>query len=220
MSSLGYRIVRYCDVDIYYLTSLDGGGREFGQDYLRIVPMLRKRPRSVFEWCAGPGFIGFSLLAHGLCDRLCLADINPVAVATCRRTVEANGLNDRVTIYHSDCLDSIPPQERWDLVVGNPPHSGTDTELPWGDKLIYMDVGWRLHLRFWRRIHEFVSPGGVVLVQENAALSQVGDFADMVEDNRMRICYVAHVGPLANVPIYYIGAVRAEDAPRHGIFQG
>jgi tRNA1(Val) A37 N6-methylase TrmN6 len=102
---------------------LDGGGSTFGQDF---IPLLRGRgmPKAAraFEWCAGPGFIGFSLLAHGLCDTLCLADINPEAVAACRRTVARNGLAGRVAAYESDNLLNIPAAEQWDLVVSNPPH--------------------------------------------------------------------------------------------------
>jgi tRNA1(Val) A37 N6-methylase TrmN6 len=36
--------------------------------------------------------------------------------------VAQNGLAERVAVYPSDNLDSIPAFERWDLVVGNPPH--------------------------------------------------------------------------------------------------
>ena len=54
------------------------------------------QPRA-FEWCAGPRFIGFSLLGHGLCDTLCLADINPEAVSACERTIADNALTDRVS---------------------------------------------------------------------------------------------------------------------------
>ena len=46
--------------------------------------------RAVYEWCAGPAFIGFSLLGHGLAETLCLADINPEAVEACRRTIADN----------------------------------------------------------------------------------------------------------------------------------
>ena len=53
----------------------------------------------VFEWCAGPAFIGFSLLGKGQCETLCLADINPTSVAACRRTLADNGLSGRVTVY-------------------------------------------------------------------------------------------------------------------------
>jgi methylase of polypeptide subunit release factors len=206
-----YLTVRYGNLDVYYHAELDGGGQLFGQDYLRIVTRLPVRPRTVFEWCAGPAFIGFSILAHGLCERLCLADFNSEAVAACRRTIQANNLFDRVTVYQSDGLDSIPDRERWDLVVGNPPHSGTDKEFPWGPKHIYMDVGWKIHRRFWASIRKFLNPQGIVLIQENSNLSMVSDFAQMIEGNAMRICYVAYLPP-PHSTIYYIGVSRSEDA--------
>jgi tRNA G37 N-methylase Trm5 len=49
-----------------------------------------------------------SLLGHGLCETLCLADINPQAVEACRRTIEDNRLGARVAVYHSDNLAGIP----------------------------------------------------------------------------------------------------------------
>lgn len=110
-----WRHVTYGDVRVGYKRYLDGGGSAFGQDY---IPFLLDRgmPRQarIFEWCAGPAFIGFSLLGFGLCDTLCLADINPDAVRACRRTIAANGLKDCVTVYRSNNLDDIPETERWD----------------------------------------------------------------------------------------------------------
>jgi hypothetical protein len=83
-----WRYVTYGDVRVHYKRHLDGGGSTFGQDY---IPFLHDHdmPKQgrVFEWCAGPGFIGFSLLGFGLCDTLCLADINSDAVRACQRTV-------------------------------------------------------------------------------------------------------------------------------------
>jgi methylase of polypeptide subunit release factors len=147
-------------------------------------------------------------------DRLCLADVNPQAVAACRKTIEANGLHDRVTLYESDCLDAIPDGERWDLVVGNPPHSGTAQIIDgWSpNTLTYMDPDWSLHRRFYRDVGKHLNPGGVVLIQENNQLSKVGDFAPMIETNGLRIVYVsAPPPPFINEPIYYIGSVRAEE---------
>ena len=111
-----YSEAAYAGVRVSYKRHLDGGGSTFGQDF---VPLLRKRgmpkaPRA-FEWCAGPGFIGFSLLAHGLCETLCVADVNPEAVAACRRTVARNGLKSKVAVYQSDNLNDIPASEQWDL---------------------------------------------------------------------------------------------------------
>src|SRR5436853_2332334 len=86
-------------------------------------PLLRDRgmPRMqrVFEWCSGPGFIGFSLLARGLAETLCLADVNREAVVACRRTVARNALESLVAVYRSDNLGDIPGSEQWDLVVSN-----------------------------------------------------------------------------------------------------
>ena len=88
-------------------------------DYLRNRGMPKQA--RTFEWCAGPGFIGFRLLGAGLTETLCLADINPQAVAACRRSIKDNALAARVNVYQSDNLANIPQSEQWDLVVGNPP---------------------------------------------------------------------------------------------------
>jgi len=56
-----YKIARYENLAVYYrnahraeITRAEdrfvGGGEDFGQDYPRLVPMLRRRPRTVFEW--------------------------------------------------------------------------------------------------------------------------------------------------------------------------
>ncbi len=83
-----WRYVTYGDIRVSYRDHLDGGGRTFGMDYLPLFHDLgMPRQSRVFEWCAGPGFIGFALLGHGFCERLCLADINPEAVEASWRTV-------------------------------------------------------------------------------------------------------------------------------------
>ena len=74
---------------IHYLRELDGSGRSLVRPYLNFFRThVFDRPvfGRAFEWCSGPAFIGFSLLAEGICERLCLADINPIAVETLRRT--------------------------------------------------------------------------------------------------------------------------------------
>lgn len=111
---LTYSTVRYGEIDVCWTPELEGGGMSFGQDYLPVVANLFGHVGRVFEFCAGPGFIGFSLLAHGLCDSLALIDVNPAAVAAARETVRRNGLEDRVTVYLSDGLDGLPADERCD----------------------------------------------------------------------------------------------------------
>src|SRR3981189_3840735 len=102
---MDYYKVKYGDLSVSSLPLLDGGGMGFGQQYPDVVrTKLGGHVGHVFEYCAGPGFIGFSLLAHGLCDKLTLADINPEAVKAVRATIAENHLEDRAKVYESDCL--------------------------------------------------------------------------------------------------------------------
>ena len=101
---------------------LEGGGLNFGQDFVPLVSHLFGSVGRLYEFCAGPGYIGFSLLALGYCEHLVLSDVNPRAIDSIRETIRINKLEEKVTVYQSDGLDDIPADERWDLVVSNPPH--------------------------------------------------------------------------------------------------
>jgi predicted RNA methylase len=179
-----YQTKTFAGVDVYYTRELDGGGAGYGQDFIPFIEKNLPRPRRVFEWCAGPGFIGFSILAHGLCDTLCLADINTAALDACRKTVAANGLSERVTVLRSDGLRDIPSSERWDLVVANPPHSGTDATIERIARppILYQDPGWALHRAFYREVRRFLAAGAHVVVQENAMFSSPDTFREMISE--------------------------------------
>ena len=201
---------RYGDTRVYFKKHLDGGGNSFGQDFIPFLELRRMpRQRRVFEWCAGPGFIGFSLLANGLAEILCLADVNPEAVEACRRTIAENGLADRISVYRSDNLRDIPASERWDLVVSNPPHFTDD----WIGDLRSYDAGWHLHREFFANIGRFLNPGGVVVLQENNRGSTAETFSPMIEANNLVMTFAAEcrVQRALYDRFYYIGVMRRGD---------
>jgi methylase of polypeptide subunit release factors len=190
---------------------LVGGGYDFGQEY---IPYLRNRgmPRQArtFEWCAGPAFIGFSMLGAGLTESLCLADINPEAVAVCRRTIKDNALSSRVEVYVSDNLASISASEQWDLVVGNPPHYPDE----FIGQLRAHDPDWRIHRMFFAQVGAHLKSGGVIVLQENSQGSTAETFGDMISQAGLEIIFV-EFGPRRRTPhghIYYIGIMRQGDA--------
>jgi predicted RNA methylase len=203
-----WRYARYPGISIIYKRNLDGGGTTFGQDF---IPFLRSRgmPKQerVFEWCAGPGFIGLSLLAHGMGETLCLADINPAAVETCEQTIRRNKLEGRVAVYQSDNLKSIPPTEQWDLVVSNPPHYPDR-----GDLRAY-DPDWRIHREFFATVGAFLKPGGVIVLQENNQGSTVADFRSMIEESGLDIVFTHDDRPTLTEKshFYFIGIMRKGD---------
>jgi tRNA1(Val) A37 N6-methylase TrmN6 len=207
-----WKQTEYGDINVHFRKHLDGGGSDFGQDFIPFL-QLRRMPRQprVFEWCAGPGFIGFSLLAHGLAETLCLADVNPEAVEACRRTVRHNGLADRVSVYHSDNLTGIPASERWDLVVSNPPHFPDD----YIGELRLSDQNWQIHRNFFAAVEPFLKPGGMIVLQENNRGSTAETFDSMIKASGLQTVFVAECRPrLTSYNRYYfLGIMRRGDPP-------
>jgi len=204
-----WRTARYGDVRVYYKKHLDGGGSSFGQGYIPFLKSLAMpKQQRVFEWCCGPAFIGFSILANELCDTLCLADINEQAIEACRRTIHANELAGRVSLYLSDNLRGIPPSERWDLVVGNPPFY--NEPLPWCIRS--HDKDWRIHRQFFADVGHFLKPGGVIVLQEANDASTPETFRDMVRDAGLSVVLTHNVRP-GELSHYYMGMVRRSETP-------
>ena len=158
-------------------------GLTLGRDFPRILNELGiGRSKRLFEFCAGPGYIGYALLANGWCETLALSDIDAESIETAMRTAAYNGLGHRVTGYASDVLDDIPEQERWDLVVANPPafESHPDKQLAVGDWDRGFDTNWNVRRRFYASVKQHMNPDGVVVMVENLRGSDPEVFAEMI----------------------------------------
>ncbi|GAA2975284.1 class I SAM-dependent methyltransferase [Streptomyces enissocaesilis] len=194
-----YSQARYGPVSVSYTAELDGGGNTFGRAYDPFVRSRFGRVGSVFELCAGPGFIGFSLLAAGLCDTLDLGDVNPDAQAAVERTVEENGLHGKVRFHLSDGFGDVPEDLRWDLMVGNPPHvnatAATSDYQRAHSALIWKDTDWAIHRRFYAEAAQRLRPGGSIVIQENHRFSTPEDFTDMVEKSGLEVVGAFACGP-------------------------
>jgi hypothetical protein len=171
-------IAQFNGLLVFDRPELHGGGLYFGQNFPRFLVRRGFRPcERIFEFCAGPGYIGYSLLAGGFCDKLTLADVNPLAVQAAAHTREYNMLTHLVNIYLSDGLADIPESESWDLVVGNPPHWHTKM-LP--QDIIKYDPGWSVHRSFYSQAKKFMKPKGRVVLLENALASNAETFEPMI----------------------------------------
>jgi len=211
--------VKYNGLSVYYEHRLCGGGQDFGQEYLELLSSdLAPKPRRVFEWCSGPAFIGFSLLAHGLCESLCLADINPRAVEVCRETIKSNGLEDRVSLYLSDNLQQIPESEQWDLVIGNPPHFDTDKA---NQDIRSFDPSWKIHEGFYSDVGPHLTEDGLVLIMENNGVgkwaskrrlkgSSAEIFRPFIEAGGLTLVYDSTVD--AYPRFYWMGSMHSQQA--------
>ena len=196
-------------IRVYYTKNTLASGSTDGQDFLRIFKEYKFKPKRLFEWCSGCAFIAFSLLANGYCDSLCLADINKEAVACCLKTIHENNLYEKVTLYHSDCFDNIPETEQWDMVVGNPPHFHEVHDEFRTPDLLYLDVDWDLHRRFYSQITKYIKPNGLILNTINIEGSNIETFRGFIEKNGFEVIYYEQAPFSRDIDIiYYIGCVK------------
>jgi len=165
----------------------DGGGMWFGQEF---IPMLKQRyPNRQFErcweWCSGPGFIGFNLLDHGICNRLFLSDIYDPAVELAKETARQAGIADRVHALLFRDLAILPLDYQFDLIVANPPHDPNGTPVVHTDDhggRIEADPGWASHKNFFKHVADHLTEDGVIILTENQLCSTVKDFEPMIKD--------------------------------------
>jgi hypothetical protein len=175
-------------ITVHYTDELAGGGETFGEEAIEFVRREIGPVESAYEWCAGPGFLGYSLFGNELCRSLCLADINPRAVEVARHTARTNGLEHAVRIYESDCLDGIPVSEQWNLVLGNPPWTKSALRLPnWGRPIKYQDPDLRLHRRFFRDVRPHLRPGASLVILECYLCTSESDFEGMLKENQLEL---------------------------------
>jgi hypothetical protein len=174
-------VAYYGEIAVFDKPGHHMGGLAFGRDLPRVLNELGiGRRERLFEFCAGPGYIGYSLLAAGWCESLVLADIDPDSVSTARFTAAHNDLEERVVVYKSDALDQIPASERWDLVVANPPHFlPQPAQAP--DARVF-DPGWDLHRRFYGSVARHMNPDGLVIMAESQGGSDPELFAEIIRD--------------------------------------
>lgn len=181
-----WKTIQYGDIKVYYLQELDGGALDFGEEaFVNNVKSRYGRVDRLCEFCAGPGFIGFSLLAHGLCKKLCLVDVNPQAIECCRKTIAENGLKNRVAVYVSDVLKGVPKKEVWDLVVSNPPHFDGTKEMYKKD-IIAIDPGWMIHDQFYKTVSVHLSKKGSLLFLENITGAPENMWKEMINKNGLK----------------------------------
>ena len=208
-------IFRVDGSDIFYTPETNGGGDYFFGEYLNLVMENYGRVHHLMEWCSGPGFIGYGMMACNVCDHLTLLDKFEPAVEVAKKTAENSFIKTidlvdtekvyhrrvfpRTTIYHSDTC-SVLSDYKLDLVVGNPPHfeckedaikalsklGGTPL---FNDHLseILLDPNWDAHRDMFKEVSTRLSDNGTICLQLHSGGSSADTFRSMVEESGMRI---------------------------------
>lgn len=83
-----------------------------------LLPTLPDGP--VLELCAGAGQIGLLAVVASTRHLVCV-DMNPVAADFTRANARTAGMTDRVEVRLSPIADALAPDERFPLVIADPP---------------------------------------------------------------------------------------------------
>jgi hypothetical protein len=177
---------------VEYPTHLDGGGLDMVDDLINAIKTTGKPfYNKGCEWCAGFGVLGFEILGSGLAKHMAFTDYYSVAIQNCLDTARKNNLSDKVTGHISATIKGIP-NEKWDLVVSNPPHvydrdffletlpGGQDshTSLDNSCRLI-VDQNFSIHKEFFKNIKEKLTPDADVYLIEATFLPFLVEWAEM-----------------------------------------
>ena len=201
----------------------NGGGIFLANSFVYQVSTFGRHFPNCLEMCAGPGYIGRSILANKLCTKLILSDINQEALDHGRTLYEEN---PSISYYQSDNLKSIPKTQKFDLVVGNPPNYYDVQKNHYVGKALQVDLrpndrGRKIHKEFYSTIRPFLNPGAMVLIQEIAPFKSevfIGDninpydirpriplidFSEMIQESGLRFLGVIPYLIRGNMDTYF-----------------
>ena len=92
----------------------------------RFEPWLNTQPRQVLDLCTGGGCIGIAC-AYAFQDaQVVLTDISTDAIAVATMNIAGHDVGDRVRALVSDLFAGLDPDQRFDLIVSNPPYVDLD----------------------------------------------------------------------------------------------
>jgi methylase of polypeptide subunit release factors len=212
-------IWRVNNIDVYYTNETNGGGDFLALEYIEVIKEWYGKVNHTLEWCAGPGFIGYALLANELCNKISFLEMHYPSVEMCQKTKHNSRFKDNIEIYFSDSLSAIPLQEKFDLVVGNPPHwkniesasralnfdkIGVDIRTIPRLTEVLVDENWKSHFNFFTKIKPLLSDNGRILLQENLTGSDPKEFKEMVDEANLKINLYAESKMYSDKHIYYL----------------
>ena len=193
------RVWQTKDIMVFFNESLEGGGLFFGNEYLHVLDKVypSRQFENCLEWCSGPGFIGFMLLANRVCRNLTLGEIYKPCIKALETTISHLDTKYKGSVQYAQ-MSSLTdlPKIKFDLIVGNPPHWNPNsgqmyTKYNRNDR-VCADLDWKIHKDFYSNVKKYLSKDGVLLLMENALASGPSTFESMIDSNDLKIvdCYV------------------------------
>ncbi len=144
-------------------------------------PLLSRPATKVLDLCAGGGSIGIATALQWPRCKVDLVDISEQALALARANIALHGLENRVSVLHSNLFESV--NAAYDLIVANPPYVSNQeyAQLPVEYShepalgLIGADEGLQIPLQILHEAADYLSDSGLLVMEvgySHEALSQ------------------------------------------------
>lgn len=154
--------------------------------------LVRLPDGPVLELCAGAGQIGLSAVVDNRRHLVCV-DLDETATEYARRNAAAAGMADRVEVRRGREAEAVEPDERFALVIADPPwvRSAETTTYP-EDPPLAIDGGadgLQIARSCVRVAEEHVMPRGAVLLQVGS-IAQARRLEEELEGSRLGVSEV------------------------------
>jgi len=84
----------------------------------------------VLDLCTGSGAVVASLLAERADLRATAVDASAAALSLARANAESSTVQDRLSLLEGDLFAPVPAEDRFDLIVANPPYVAESDDVP------------------------------------------------------------------------------------------
>ncbi|MEK7684149.1 MAG: peptide chain release factor N(5)-glutamine methyltransferase [Verrucomicrobiota bacterium] len=95
---------------------------ECAWQFLNSLPATTSAPLTALDFGTGSGCLAIALAAHCPRAQISASDISPAALAVARQNAASHQLAARIRFFEGDGFRALPPEERFDLIVSNPPY--------------------------------------------------------------------------------------------------
>ncbi len=129
---------------------------------------------TILDVGTGSGCIAVAVAKHLKTARVTAVDISPEALAVAASNADKHGVGERIRFVQGDLFASLPPGERFDFILGNPPYIPREEIAKLADGVrnyephLALDGGVDGFAVFERLIAEapaHLNPGGYLLIE-------------------------------------------------------
>lgn len=180
---------------ISYNDDIDIDGFNAAEHFTREIQTLgsKKVYNNAHEAFCGHGAIGFYQLSSGLCDRMSFSDFFPDAVNAVNLTIEQNNLSSKCYASIENCVPE--PQEKFDLLLANPPwriNVTSDVNSVGYEHEVRkkVDQDWQTHIDFFNKVNQAITDDADIFMYEDAQFSTPDTFKEMINQANLEVVAV------------------------------